>query len=280
MSQYDQAEKFGKSIIHHGPFNNRIYVMKYHQDDHPGLISQLEDLARQKKYSKIFLKVPSTFFSDIQAMGYRVEAMIPEYYQGRENMMFMSKFLRPEREIDPEAEEIKKNLDLALVKRQSASKKLPESPFECLLELSDEHTEAMAQLYKLVFPSYPFPIYDPDYLQQTMRENHRYFGIYQDGILIALASCEIYKDAQAVEMTDFATHFDYRGKGTASFLLNKMEIEMREAGMKLFYTIARAASPGMNITFSRNGYRYGGCLIQNTNISGRIESMNVWFKRA
>jgi beta-lysine N6-acetyltransferase len=280
VSQYDQVETLGKSIIHHGPFNNRIYVMKYHPEDHPSLIPQLEQLARKNKYTKIFMKVPGQFANDIKTMGYRVEAMIPEYYQGQENLMLMSKFLNPQREIEPDAEEIKKNLDLALMKRQLASKKMPDSPFEQLMELTEEHTEAMVQLYKLVFPSYPFPIHDKNYLQQTMQENYRYFGIFQEEKLVAVASCEIYEDALAVEMTDFATHFDFRGKGTASFLLNKMEDEMRKSGMKLFYTIARAASPGMNITFSRNGYRYGGCLIQNTNISGRIESMNVWFKRA
>jgi hypothetical protein len=34
----------------------------------------------------------------------------------------------------------------------------------------------------------------------------------------------------------------------------------------------------MNITFAKLGYRYGGRLINNTNISGSIESMNVWYK--
>jgi hypothetical protein len=34
----------------------------------------------------------------------------------------------------------------------------------------------------------------------------------------------------------------------------------------------------MNITFSKLGYKYGGLLKNNTNISGAIESMNVWYK--
>lgn len=37
-------------------------------------------------------------------------------------------------------------------------------------------------------------------------------------------------------------------------------------------------SAGMNITFSKTGYRYGGRLKNNTNISGNIESMNAWYK--
>jgi hypothetical protein len=34
----------------------------------------------------------------------------------------------------------------------------------------------------------------------------------------------------------------------------------------------------MNVTFARCGYRFAGTLINNTQISGRIESMNVWYK--
>ena len=37
-------------------------------------------------------------------------------------------------------------------------------------------------------------------------------------------------------------------------------------------------APGMNITFAKHGYHYAGTLNNNTNICGRIESMNVWYK--
>jgi hypothetical protein len=57
-----------------------------------------------------------------------------------------------------------------------------------------------------------------------------------------------------------------------------MEKAVAAKCIKTAYTIARAASPGINITFARQGYRYGGRLINNTNISGRIESMNIWYK--
>ena len=44
------------------------------------------------------------------------------------------------------------------------------------------------------------------------------------------------------------------------------------------YTIARSLSYGMNITFAKMGYIYGGTLINNTNICGSLESMNIWYK--
>jgi hypothetical protein len=57
-----------------------------------------------------------------------------------------------------------------------------------------------------------------------------------------------------------------------------MEKHMIDNNIITSYTIARAKSPGMNITFARNGYEYSGTLINNTQISGKIESMNVWLK--
>ena len=50
------------------------------------------------------------------------------------------------------------------------------------------------------------------------------------------------------------------------------------AGYLTGYTIARALSPGMNITFARAGYRFGGLLWNNTQICGRLEPMNIWYK--
>ncbi|VVB88342.1 Beta-lysine N6-acetyltransferase [uncultured archaeon] len=79
-------------------------------------------------------------------------------------------------------------------------------------------------------------------------------------------------------MTDFATLPEYQGNGFACYLLRKMEHEMRKRNIKTSYTIARAVSYGINIIFAKMGYRYGGTLLNNTNISGSVESMNVWYK--
>ena len=53
---------------------------------------------------------------------------------------------------------------------------------------------------------------------------------------------------------------------------------MQRRGILTAYTIARSLSYGMNITFARQGYRFGGTLTNNTEISGAIESMNVWYR--
>lgn len=136
----------------------------------------------------------------------------------------------------------------------------------------------MAEIYSIVFPTYPFAIYDPCYLIETMETNVQYFGVEVFGNLIALSSAEMDGEAQNVEMTDFATLPDWRGYGLAIHLLRTMENAVYHQETKMAYTIARATSSGMNLTFAGSGYRYGGRLINNTNISGQIESMNVWYK--
>jgi putative beta-lysine N-acetyltransferase len=137
---------------------------------------------------------------------------------------------------------------------------------------------AMADLYKTVFPSYPFPIDDPNYLYKTMRDNIDYYCVRKHNEMVALASAEMSFRYKNVEMTDFATLPAECGQGYAGEILHQMEQDMQEKEIYTFYTIARAISIGMNATFTKQNYLFGGRLPNNTDISGHIESMNVWYK--
>jgi putative beta-lysine N-acetyltransferase len=139
-------------------------------------------------------------------------------------------------------------------------------------------TFEMAEIYKTVFSSYPFPIHRPEYLKTTMDSHVDYYGVEHAGALVALSSAEIDRASQAAEMTDFATLPEWRGNALSIHLLLAMEQGIAEKGVKTAFTIARAISAGMNITFAKAGYEFGGRLTNNTNISGSIESMNIWYK--
>lgn len=137
----------------------------------------------------------------------------------------------------------------------------------------------MADIYRKVFTTYPFPVYDPSYLWDTMQRNIDYYVVeVKGGHLVALSSAEIDASAQNAEMTDFAILPDWRRNNLSLHLLSRMEKRHKEKRYKTTYTIARAMSPGMNITFSKLGYNFCGRLKNNTNISASIESMNVWYK--
>ncbi len=51
-----------------------------------------------------------------------------------------------------------------------------------------------------------------------------------------------------------------------------MEEEMQRCGIRTSFIIARAAFYPVNITFARAGYRFGGTLVNNTNICGAFDS--------
>ena len=93
-----------------------------------------------------------------------------------------------------------------------------------------------------------------------------------------MSAAETDKAEKNAEMTDFAVLPQYRGRGLAGQLLSYMEETMKPACVKTLYTIARLREPGINKIFINAGYRYTGTLINNTNISGSIESMNIFYK--
>jgi putative beta-lysine N-acetyltransferase len=273
----DRIETFGQSTIHHGKHSDRVYLMKLGRDDLPELLTHLEELANRKGYTKIFAKVPDDRLDHFRRHGYRPEARVPRFYRGNRAAHFLGKYLCPQRREEPRPQRVAEVLELA--RGKSA---LPEAP--SLTEgygwrpLDPSDTQAMVAVYRRVFASYPFPIHNPAYLEETMRENVRYQGIFRDDRLVAIASAELDKSGGNGEMTDFATLPEERGKGLANYLLTRLEEAAAREGIVTAYTIARAYSFGMNITFAKLGYAFGGTLTRNTQISGDLESMNVWYK--
>jgi len=251
--------------------------MKLAPGDSPQIIDKLDELAQENGYTKIFAKVPVSEKDNFRQRGYVDEAVIPLFFHGSEDVYFMAKYFSKNRVVDSNHEEISAILE-ACKERQKNAKHV-ELPDELSFgTCAESHAPEMSQLYQEVFESYPFPIFDPQYLKKTMQSHVIYFGIWHKGQLAALSSAEMDVEAQNAEMTDFATLPQYRGKSLAFYLLKHMEVEMKERKIKTAYTIARAYSWGMNLTFAGLNYNYGGTLLNNTNICGRLESMNVWYK--
>lgn len=263
--------------MQHGPGSNRVYLMKLDKADSLGILHHIDALARRKGYTKIFAKIPAGSRTLFEQSGYRLEAAIPNFYDGREDGLFMARYYNPDRLLDPASERVKSVLARACEKAIEPHHYEISQGLEIRLATPAD-CQQMSELYQQVFASYPFPINDPEYLLQTMAENVLYAGVWQDKKLLALASAEVDEKMANAEMTDFATHANGRGRGLAGILLQKLEALMAEAAIKTCYTIARATSFGMNITFARNHYTFAGTLINNTQISGALESMNVWYK--
>jgi putative beta-lysine N-acetyltransferase len=298
-------ERLGRSLVQHGPASDRVYLMKLAWEDFPRIVKQLRELANRHRYTKVFAKVPAGARGEFEADGYRVEARVPGFYNGEADGLFMACYRHPDRKNDPAASRVRKVLDaaraagpaLADVGAVRGAGGLPRGmvcplsgPVEdALIEAGEEELvcrpaepedcEAMAALYDEVFASYPFPIYDPAYLRQTMAAEVIYAGVWCGKRPVALASAELDRAHANAEMTDFATRPEARGHGYALLLLHHLERRVRKLGIKTCYTIARATSFAMNLTFARGAYTYAGTLVRNTQIAGQLESMNVWYKK-
>ncbi len=275
----DKIEKIGQgTLIQHGSLNKRVYLMKLHKKDSPFVIQQINNLARKYKYTKIFCKVPVWAAPLFYANGFILEAQIPKCYNNKEAAFFVSKFLSSDRLLEIETDQLYEFSKLIKETDKFQSTEIVKNSSFRIRKLEKSSLEEIAAIYRDVFVSYPFPIYNPGYILESLEKGVQYFGAEVEGKLVALASAEVDKNGKNAEMTDFATLVQHRGRGLALQLLKHMEQEMTKQGIKTLYTIARLNSMGMNKTFLRMNYTYSGTLIKNTNIAGKIESMNVYYK--
>lgn len=273
----DKTELIGNSVIQHGKENNRIYLMKLAQEDCPEIITYMENLALNESYTKILAKVPNKQKDFFLNSGYEFEARVCNFYNDEDDVYFLSKFLSPERKKFSNKNNVFKNIEFCMEKARLPNSKNLDKNFR-INKLKEKDAPKMAEIFKSVFESYPFPIFDKDYIIKTMNENVDYFGVFEGKKLIAVSSSEMDLLNLNTEMTDFATLPQYRGKNFSYYLLQEMETAAKQKMLKTAYTIARSECTGINMTFAKMQYEYGGTLVNNTNICGNIETMNVWYK--
>ena len=251
-----RIEKIGKSLIQHGKGNDRVYVMKLYAEDLSGVLERTHSLCREEGYSKVFAKVPESLAGGFLDRGFEKEAEISRLYCGRERGLFLGKFLNRERKDSRE----KRRIDQvkAIAGAKVTARTAPALPAGCRLRKLDAG--------------------DAEYLKMTMGDNTEYAGVFLGNELVSIASAEKSPEYLNAEMTDFATSRGNRGNSFSLIILRFLEERLAACGYKTLYTIARALSAPMNVTFKKAGYKYSGTLVNNTDIAGAIESMNVWYR--
>jgi putative beta-lysine N-acetyltransferase len=294
----DTVERLGSALVQHGPFSDRVYVMKLVAPDAGMVLRRVDTLAERHGYGKIVAKCSTEAVPELLERGYRVEAEVPRLFGPEEDGVFVGRFLDPDRAVEPRIERVREVLDRARASvagggpppvgametasgeggAAGAGEASAAAPALDVREAGPPDAEAIAACYGRVFESYPFPIDDPAHVLEAMRAGTRFFAVWNGADVVAASSMEDGGTPGTVEMTDFATLPEWRGRGLARRLLARMERAAALAGTRTAFTIARAVSFGMNITFGRRGYTYAGTLVNNTQIAGSIESMNVWYR--
>ena len=94
---YDKMERVCGTLIQHGKYNDRIYLLDLNPRELPALFNKFKNLITKNEYSKIIAKVPEKYRDEFIDEGYKEEATIPNFYNGKENMFFLAKYPKKER---------------------------------------------------------------------------------------------------------------------------------------------------------------------------------------
>tara|TARA_R110002012_G_scaffold263456_2_gene446402 strand:+ start:41379 stop:42221 length:843 start_codon:yes stop_codon:yes gene_type:complete len=276
----DTIEELEGSLVQHGETHNRLYVKECPEHNLKAFIPKIKALAQQNKYDKILGKIPENAISFFETNGYKIEAKIPGLYHGEINGYFLADYLNKNRSYKDERalktiESVKTIAQAAKSTAEEGFMKLP-SRYE-VRTLGKKDLTALAQLHQRVFTSYDVPIDDEAYLTNLLKKNHQFYGLFDEGELIVSAILQINVKQSNIEIVDIATHPNFRGQNLSYYVLQEIKQKSSELGCKTLFSLVRATSYGLNITFSKHGFHLGGTLYNNTMIANRLESMNVWY---
>lgn len=260
------------------PHNSRVKIISYASSELVDILTEMEEVAEEHELGKLSIYAKAEDQKLLEQHEFLQEAVIQGFHQGADAYIY-TRFLKESRANLRKQQEKDEIVDKAL--EQEEWKKTPKLPTGYRLRHAQEvDAEKMSKLYQKVFSTYPTPIFDPEFIRKCMRD-HVFFTIVEttDGQIVSSASADVFPEKKAAEITDCATDPDHRGKGLLSAIIFDLEQRMEEENVPNLFSLTRAISPGINIAISRHGYEYGGRLIQNSQIAGDFEDMNVWVKQ-
>ncbi len=104
---FDSIEKMRNSVIQHGMRSDRVYLMKLDLSDMSSILNDIDNLAVKCGYSKAFVKVSAIVVSEFENHGYEKEAVIPFFFDGEIDGVFLSKYYKKERKENIYSQKIK-----------------------------------------------------------------------------------------------------------------------------------------------------------------------------
>ncbi|WP_232699226.1 putative beta-lysine N-acetyltransferase [Brevibacillus daliensis] len=256
--------------------NHRLKVLEYKTEEISSIADKLYKEGKAEGMSKLIVYARKEDLKNWEKEGFHQEGVIDGFFNGVDAQM-VCKFITTERGIPKDKKTADEILSISLQKQGQASPKELDEGYLLRFATTEDALE-LAQLYSIVFPAYPTPMDDPDYVKKTMQAHTTYIVIESQGKIVCSASAEVTPEYGSAELTDCATLPEWLGKGLLQHIFFALEKYMEESGIYYLYTITRAHSPGMNITAAKHGYRYRGRLINNCTIATGFEDMNIWVK--
>ncbi len=257
-------------------YSQRLKVGEYEATDHEALVLKLRWLAEANGFDKITIMASADDWERFLGHGYVLEAIL-KYYRSGADALVVSKFRSQERLTSGSLMD-----EILLIEKVMADKSSPRPrplPVGCDLRLATrDDIPELIQLYQSIFETYPTPLIHSSYLEAVFQEEAIFAVCTWNGRIAAAASAELHPAVSAAELTDCSTRPDCRSQGLISHILTLLEGELRSRDYVCAYTMARARSFGMNYVFHRLGYEFNGRLVNNCDIFGAYEDMNIWVK--
>lgn len=249
-------------------------------DDYRGNVNQMVarvcELAKEHGATKVFIKTRAEDMPNLLAHGYMMEGIFKAYFNGSDAYSMALYFSEERRTSEHWMEE---DSILQNVLKIEDSKPIPDLPEGYSIRVAaPQDAVKLASLYRKVFPVYPTPMDQADYVRKVMEEGTVFEVIEWNGEIVSAASAEINETYHNAELTDCATLPEHRKHGLMKILIHALEQELIQRQIFCHYSLARALSFGMNAVFRQLGYTYAGRLTKNCNIFDKLEDMNLWVK--
>jgi len=260
------------------PNNNRmkIYRLPYERITIE-TIKAFKNLGRKKRCEKLIFYV-NDYEKDMLTNdnNFVQEGFIAGFFQGDDAYVF-AMFLDPNRNQSIDKDEQHRVIDMVEQDKHIYLKR-PLPAGYTMRHATVHDTSELAQLYDTIFETYPTPMNNAQYIENLMQDDVYFTIIEYHGQIVSASAADIIPDFNSAEMTDCATLLEHRQKGLLSHQFSYLIELMRQKGVQTLFCYSRAVSLGMNLINIRNGFTYGGRMVQNSNIAGRLECMNIWFK--
>jgi len=231
------------------------------------------ELAHELNFGKIICFCRDKYIEDLQQYGFILEGQIAGFFDGNDAFC-LSLF------IDKKRQYSKYNLleDEILTKCQTNLSVKDIDDDIIIRDAKNSDINQMILLFKKVFKTYPSPIFDANYLNEILGKKVLFKIAVKQKEIICIASADIDVVYNNAEITDCCTNPIFRGKGLLTNIIIELEKSLNNSNIGTLYSLSRATEPGINMVLSKMQYKYSGRMLNNCNISGDFEDMNIWVK--
>ncbi|SMO76255.1 putative beta-lysine N-acetyltransferase [Melghirimyces algeriensis] len=257
------------------PISRRMKVYQL-SDPVDRMIEKLKKVAYEEQCDKLLFYVKKEEKDALKGKRFIPEGYIDGFFQGEAAYIY-SLFLDPKRNRPVDLKEEQRVMEVVKGNRKKAVK--PSLPDGYTMQNAQaKDAPEMAELYQQVFETYPTPMNDPQFIREMMNNQVFFTVVKYHGCIVSACSTDILPLFNCAEISDCVTLPEHRNLRLLSHQFSYQVKQMKQKGVQTLFCYARAVSAGMNLINSRHGFTYGGRMVQNSNIAGRLESMNIWFK--